>query len=93
MGQKVQNFYILSTKNSQKALFNNKNHNIMKRNYEEQAQRRARKVNDIKTMFWSRCAEENKKENGLGKMAIYEEVAYHFYMSSTEIREIIANRR
>ena len=67
---------------------------IMKtRNYEEQSQRRARKVNDIKTMFWTRCAEEERKEHGKGKMAVYEEVAYHFYMSPTEIREIIAGRR
>jgi len=65
------------------------------RNYEDQAERRLRKVNDIKTMFWKRCAEEEKKpkEERLGRMALYEEVAYPFYMSPTEIREIIAGRR
>ena len=63
------------------------------RNYEDQAERRLRKVNDIKAMFWKRLAEEQKKENGLGRMAVYEEVAYQFYMSPTEIRHIIAGRR
>lgn len=65
------------------------------KNYEDQAERRLRKVNDIKTMFWKRLAEEEKKpaEERLGRMEIYEEVAYPFYMSPTEIRHIIAGRR
>ena len=33
----------------------------MKRNYELQAQRRARKIADIKQIFYNRLAEENKK--------------------------------
>jgi len=65
------------------------------RNQEDQAERRLRKVNDIKAMFWKRLAEENKKppKERLGRMDIYEEVGYLFYMSATEIREIIAGRR
>jgi hypothetical protein len=63
------------------------------RNFEEQAQRRLRKVNDIKAMFWKRLAEEQKKENGMGRMAIYQEVADCFYLSEAEIRHIIAGRR
>ena len=65
------------------------------RNYEAQAERRARKIADIKTMFYNRLAEENKKpkEEQMKLMDIYEEVAYHFYLSATEIREIMAGRR
>ena len=67
----------------------------MTRNYELQAQRRARKIADIKEMYYRRLAEENKKpeEERMKLMEIYEEVAYSFYMSQTEIREIIAGRR
>ena len=67
----------------------------MKRNYELQAQRRARKITDIKEMYYRRLAEENKKQEDerMKLMEIYEEVAYSFYMSQTEIREIIAGRR
>ena len=67
----------------------------MKRDYEAQAARRARKVNDIRSMFARRMVEENKKPDGERKttMEIYEEVAYAFYLSQTEIREIIAGRR
>lgn len=36
-------------------------YNIMK-NYEDQAERRLRKVNDIKTMFWKRSSKEEKKD-------------------------------
>ena len=32
------------------------------KNYEDQAERRLRKVNDIKTMFWKRSSEEEKKD-------------------------------
>ena len=32
------------------------------RNYEDQAQRRARKVADIKEMFYRRLSEENRRE-------------------------------
>ena len=57
------------------------------KNYEEQAQRRARKVNDIKTMYWTLIRQ------GMPNMKAYEQVGYHFYMSATEIRHIIAGRR
>lgn len=65
------------------------------RNYEDQAQRRARKVADIKDMFYRRLSEENQKpiEERMKLMAIYEEVAYRFYLSEKEIRDIIAGRR
>ena len=65
------------------------------RNYEDQAQRRARKVADIKEMFYRRLSEENQKpiEGRMKLMAIYEEVAYRFYLSEKEIRDIIAGRR
>ena len=65
------------------------------RNYEDQAQRRARKVADIKEMFYRRLSEENQKpiEKRMKLMAIYEEVAYRFYLSEKEIRDIIAGRR
>jgi hypothetical protein len=65
------------------------------RNYEDQAQRRARKVADIKEMFYRRLSEENQKpiEERMKLMAIYEEVAYRFYLSEKEIRDIIAGRR
>lgn len=65
------------------------------RNYEDQAQRRARKVADIKEMFYRRLSEENQKpiEERKKLMAIYEEVAYRFYLSEKEIRDIIAGRR
>jgi len=65
----------------------------MTKNYEDQAERRLRKVNDIKTKFWKRLAEEQKKEDGLGRMAIYREIADQFYLSESEIRHIIAGRR
>ena len=67
----------------------------MKRNYELQAQRRARKIADIKQIFYNRLKKKKKKpeEERMKLMEIYEEVAYHFYMSQTEIREIIAGRR
>ena len=57
-------------------------------NHEEQAQRRARKVNDIKTMFYQLTGHD-----GMPNMEAYEQVGYRFYMSSTEIRHIIAGRR
>ena len=65
------------------------------KNYEEQAQRHARKIADIKTMFYRRMAEEGKKrrDERMKTMDIYEEVGYAFYLSATEIREIIAGRR
>ena len=67
----------------------------MTRNYELQAQRRARKIADIKELYYRRLAEENKKpvEERMKLMDLYEEVAYHFYLSDTEIRAIIAGRR
>ena len=68
---------------------------IMTRNYELQAQRRARKIADIKEMYYCRLAEENKKpeDERMKLMDIYEEVAYHFYLSDTAVRAIIAGRR
>ena len=67
----------------------------MHKNYEDQAERRLRKVDDIKAMFWKRSAEEEKKpkEERMSLMEIYDEVGYAFYLSPTEIREIIAGRR
>lgn len=59
----------------------------MNRNNEEQAERRARKVRDIKTMFYGLLAAGTKT------MQAYEKVAYHFYLSEKEIRDIIAGRR
>lgn len=72
-----------------------KTNKVMTRNYELQAQRRARKIADIKEMFYRRMAEENKKqeEERMKLMDIYEEVAYHFYLSDTAVRAIIAGRR
>ena len=72
-----------------------KTNNIMTRNYEVQAQRRARKIADIKEMFYRRMAEENKKpeKERMKLMDLYEEVAYHFYLSDTAVRAIIAGRR
>ena len=54
----------------------------MKRNNENQAQRLARKVADIKAMFYFRMAEENRKplSERLKTMDLYEEVAYRFYI-------------
>lgn len=57
------------------------------KNYEDQAQRRARKVNDIKQMFYQLT------QQGMPNMEAYEQVGYHFYLSETEIRHIIAGRR
>ncbi|MBR6492778.1 MAG: hypothetical protein IKT13_02475 [Paludibacteraceae bacterium] len=67
----------------------------MRRNYEDQAQRRARKVADIKGKFYQRMAEENAKpkDERMKIMDLYDEIGYAFYMSGTEIREIIAGRR
>ena len=67
----------------------------MKRNNENQAQRLARKVADIKAMFYFRMAEENRKplSERLKTMDLYEEVAYRFYLSDTAVRAIIAGRR
>ncbi len=65
------------------------------KNYEDQAERRLRKVNDIKAMFWKRCSEEEKKDpkERMIIMEIYDEVGYCFYLSADEIRHIIAGRR
>lgn len=67
----------------------------MKRNNELQAQRRARKIADIKAMYYRRLAEEDKKpkEEQMKTMDLYDEVGYAFYVSGKEIRDIIAGRR
>ena len=57
------------------------------KDYEEQAQRRARKVADIKEMF------QRLTNEGMSYMKAYQQVGYHFYLSETEIRHIIAGRR
>ena len=59
----------------------------MKKDYELQAQRRARKVQDIKTMF------QQLTNQGVPNMEAYERVGWYFYLSETEIRHIIAGRR
>lgn len=57
------------------------------RNNEDQAQRRARKVHDIKQMFYQLTRQ------GVPNMEAYEQVGYCFYLSEAEIRHIIAGRR
>jgi hypothetical protein len=59
----------------------------MQRNYEEQAQRRMREVEVIKTMYYDYLRE------GLSCMEAYEMVGYWFFRSTTEIRHIIKGRR
>ena len=59
----------------------------MRKDYEIQAQRRARKVADIKEMFY------RLTQQGVPNMEAYERVGWHFYLSETEIRHIIAGRR
>ena len=54
---------------------------------ESTAERRARRNNDIKTLFFQLTIEE-----GMSFMDAYEAVGYHFYLSSEQIRQIIAGR-
>ena len=52
---------------------------------ESTAERRARRNNDIKTLFQSLTIEE-----GMPFMEAYEAVGYQFYLSAAEIRRILA---
>ena len=60
----------------------------MYKNNEDQAERRLRKVNAIKAMFY-----QLTQHGGMPNMEAYEQVGYHFYISATEVRHIIAGRR
>lgn len=53
---------------------------------ESTAERRARRNNDIKTLFYKLTVEE-----GFSFMEAYEAVGYHFYLSAAEIRRILAS--
>lgn len=53
---------------------------------ESTAERRVRRNNDIKTLFFQLTIEE-----GFSFMDAYEAVGYHFYLSSMEIRRILAS--
>ena len=52
---------------------------------ESTAERRARRNNDIKTLFFQLTIEE-----GFSFMDAYEAVGYRFYLSAAEIRRILA---
>jgi hypothetical protein len=54
---------------------------------ESTAERRARRDRDIKTLFQQLVVEE-----GFLFMDAYEIVGYHFYLSSGQIRDILAHR-
>ena len=54
---------------------------------ESTVERRARRNNDIRTLFFKLTAEE-----GVSFMEAYEAVGYHFYLSAEQIRQIIAGR-
>ena len=54
---------------------------------ESTAERRARRNNDIKHLFYQLTIQEN-----LSFMEAYEAVGYVFYLSSEQIRQIIAGR-
>ena len=54
---------------------------------ESTAERKARKHNDIKTLFQKLTIEEN-----MPFMEAYEAVGYHFYLSAGQIRDILAGR-
>ena len=54
---------------------------------ESTAERRTRRNNDIKTLFFQLTIEE-----GFSFMDAYEAVGYAFYLSSEQIRQIIAGR-
>ena len=54
---------------------------------ESTAERKARRNKDIKTMFQQLTIHEN-----MPFMQAYEVVGYHFYLSSEQIRQIIAGR-
>ena len=54
---------------------------------ESTAERKARRNKDIKTMFQQLTIQQN-----MPFMQAYEVVGYHFYLSSEQIRQIIAGR-
>jgi len=54
---------------------------------ESTAERRARRNNDIKQLFYQLTIEEN-----MSFMQAYEAVGYVFYLSAEQIRQIIAGR-
>ena len=54
---------------------------------ESTAERKARRNKDIKTMFQQLTIQQN-----MPFMEAYEVVGYHFYLSSEQIRQIIAGR-
>ena len=55
---------------------------------ESTAERRARRNNDIKTLFYKLTIEE-----GFSFMDAYEAVGYQFYLSAGQIRDILAHRK
>ena len=63
------------------------NYNNMFYLLESTAERRARRNNDIKHLFQHLTINE-----GMSFMDAYEAVGYHFYLSSEQIRQIIAGR-
>ena len=52
------------------------------------AERKARRNNDIKTMFQQLTIQQN-----MPFMEAYEVVGYHFYLSAGQIRDILAGRK
>jgi len=64
-----------------------KNYNIMFYIIESTAERRTRRNNDIKKLFYQLTINE-----GMSFMEAYEAVGYVFYLSSEQIRQIIAGR-
>ncbi|MCR5504255.1 MAG: hypothetical protein K6E94_01580 [Elusimicrobiaceae bacterium] len=54
---------------------------------ESTAERRARRINDIKQLFYQLTITE-----GMPFMEAYEAVGYQFYLSAEQIRQIIAGR-
>ena len=55
---------------------------------ESTAERKARRNNDIKTMFQYLTIQQN-----MPFMEAYEVVGYHFYLSAGQIRDILADRK
>ncbi|MEE0952007.1 MAG: hypothetical protein U0L62_07375 [Paludibacteraceae bacterium] len=55
---------------------------------ESTAERKARRNNDIKTMFQYLTIQQN-----MPFMEAYEVVGYHFYLSAGQIRDILAGRK
>ena len=55
---------------------------------ESTAERKARRNNDIKTMFLHLTIQQN-----MPFMEAYEVVGYHFYLSAGQIRDILAGRK